>query len=182
MAWETIEQPGYFGKKRDELYSNWNRQFGEDKWRIAYQWGNLIVPRELGIQLYEDGYYEFFRNNPETLDWLTSKAIDVYDTSPTNTKAGFRYTHQETPNNHIHDVAIRRSVARLGKWFEGDHLMHVRWVDSEGYRINPGVVPFHRPDLIITGEIKDYGGKGTWWNPRTIEDFYQRNKVLQVEV
>jgi len=68
----------------------------------------------------------------------------------------------------------------MGRWFKGNHLMHVRWKDSEGFRINPGVVPFHFPELIVPGEIKDYGGKGIWWYANTIEDFYQRNKVLQV--
>lgn len=180
MNWKTIERPGYFGKKRDELYKLWNKQYGESKWRIAYQFGDLIVPREIGIQIYEDGYYEFFKENPDTLEWLISNASDVYDTAPTNVQARFNYTEQETPNNHIHDVSIRKAVLRSGKWFKGDHLMHVRWTESEGFRINPGVVPFHHPELIVPGEIKDYGGKGIWWYKDTIEDFYQRNKVLQI--
>ena len=56
--------------------------------------------------------------------------------------------------------------------------MHVRWKDSEGYKINPGVVPFHLPELIVPGEIKG----NIWWDPNTIEDFYQKNKVLQVKL
>lgn len=181
MIWKKIESPGYLGKKRDEVYTQWDQQFGEGKWRLAYQWGDLVVPREMGIQVYEDGYYEFFRNDPNTLEWLVSTASNVYDTAPTNVQAGFDYNNQETPNNHIHDVAIRRTVMRIGTWFKGDHLMHVRWTGSEGYRINPGVVPFHRPHMIVRGEIKDYGTKGTWWFPNTLEDFYQRNKILQVK-
>ena len=181
MVWKTIERPGYLGKKRDEVINEWDNQFGKNKWRLAYQWGDLIVPREMGIQLYEDGYYEFFKNNSSTLEWLISTASDVYDTDPSNVQAVFDYTHQETPNNHIHDIAIRRAVNRLGKWFKGNHLVHVRWKQSEGFQLNPGVVPFHLPDFIVSGEIKDYGGKGVWWYSKTIEDFYQRNKVLQVQ-
>lgn len=180
MAWKTIERPGYLGKKRNEVHARWDSQHGEGAWRIAYEWAGLIIPRELALRIYEDGYYEFFKNHDETLEWLVSTASDVYDTAPSNVEAGFDYFVQETPNNHVHDVAIRRAVARLGAWFGGDHLMHVRWKDSEGFRINPGVVAFHRPDLIVPGEINDYGGKGIWWHPDTIEDFYQRNKVLQV--
>ena len=179
MTWATLERPGYFGKKRDELQRSWDQQFGADNWRLAYRWGNLVVPREMGLQIYEDGYYEFFKKDIPTLDWLVSTASDVYDTAPTNVQAGFDYTNQETSNNHIHDIAIRRAVARLGKWFKGNHLMHVRWKDSEGFKINPGIVPFHLPEFIVPGEIKDYGGKGWWWNPNTVEDFYQRNKVFQ---
>jgi hypothetical protein len=180
MDWETIERPGYIGKKRDELEARWAELYGVGNWRLAYQFGDLIVPREVGIQIYEDGYYEFFKGNNDVLEWMISTASDVYDTAPTNVQAGFNYANQETPNNHIHDVAIRRSIARLGKWFRGDHLMHVRWKDSEGFKVNPGVVLFHLPQLIVPDEIKDYGGKGIWWYPYTIEDFYQRNKVLQI--
>ena len=178
--WQTIERPGYLGKKRDEVQGLWTRKFGKDNWRLAYQWGSLILPRCEGIQIYEDAYYEFFKRDPATLEWLVSTASNVYDTAPTNIQAGFDYENQETPNNHIHDVAIRRSVMRLGKEFSGDHLVHVRWTGSEGYQINPGVVSFHLPNMIVPGVIKDYGGKGIWWHDQTIEDFYQRNKVLQV--
>ncbi len=181
INWKTIERPGYFGKKRDELQKQWTQQFGEGNWRLAYQWGSLIIPRREGIQIYEDAYYEFLKKNTETLEWLVSTASNVYDTSPTNVQAEFNYENQETPNNHIHDISIRRAVMRLGRWFEGDHLVHVRWKDSEGYRVNPGVVPFHKPELIVPGEIKDYGGRGIWWFSNTIEDFYQRNKVLQIK-
>ena len=187
--WETIERPGYFGKKRDEICRGWDEKYGPGNWRIAYEWDGKIVPREFAIQLYEDGYYEYFKQDPgddqdsggRVLDWLLSTASDVYDTAPTNVQAGIDYYQQETPNNHIHDVAIRRAILRLGYWFAGDHLVHVRWTGSEGFRVNPGVVPFHLPNLILRDEIKDHGGKGIWWRPLTIEDFYQRNKVLQVK-
>ena len=180
MEWKTVERPGYFGKKRNELEKKWDEEFGNGNWRLAYQWGDIILPRDMGLQVYEDGYYEHFRRNPAELEWLVRIASNVYDTAETNIQAGFSYFQQETPNNHIHDVAIRRAVARHGQWFRGDNLVHVRWTGSEGYRVNPGVVPFHKPEMIIPGEINDYGGKGLWWSPGTIEDFYQRNKVLQI--
>lgn len=180
MVWETIEKPGYFGKKRNELGSTWNETFGKENWRIAYQWGNEVIERPESLQLYEDGYYEFFKRNPDVLNWLVTTASDVYDTAETNVEAKFDYFNQETSNNHIHDISIRRVVMRLGREFEGDHLMHVRWTDSEGYKINPGIVPFHLPHMIVSGNINDYGKKGTWWRKGTIEAFYQENKVLQV--
>ncbi|MBT3397695.1 hypothetical protein HOA55_03085 [archaeon] len=180
MGWETIERPGYLGKKRDEVVSNWNEQFGKNNWRLTYQWNNEIVSREFAIQLYEDGYCEFFKKNLDILEWLVSSYSDVYDTATSNVKSKFDYTRQETPNKHIHDIAVRKSVARLGKEFQGEDLLHIRWLGSDGMMLNPGVVPFHMPELIVPGEVKDYGGKGTWWYEKTIEDFYQRNKVLQV--
>lgn len=182
MQWKTIDRPGYLGKKRDQLTAKWNKKYGENNWRIAYQWGSLIIPRKEAIQIYEDGYYEHFRKNQKDLEWLISTALDIYDTARSNILSGFDYEQQETPNNHIHDIAIRRAIMRLGKWFKGDHLMHVRWEGTEGYRINPGVIPFHLPEMIIQEKLKDYGGKGIWWFPNTIEDFYQRNKLLQIKV
>lgn len=184
MDWKTVERPGYLGKKRDEVVSLWDNSFGEENWRIAYSLGSLIVPREMGIQLYEDAYYHFLLDNPDTLDWLTSTASDVFDTAPSNVEAKFSYTQQETPNNHVHDVAIRRALLRTGNWFAGDHLMHVRGPGTEGERLGPYRIPFHLPDLISKEEIRDYGNKGLWWDeigvPNSVEAFYQRNKVLQV--
>lgn len=181
MEWKTVERPGYFGKKRDEVIDSWNKQYGESNWRLMYSWIESVIPREMAIQIYEDGYYEFLKKEKETLEWLVSTASDVYDTAPSNVDSGFDYKIQETVNNHLHDIAIRRSVARLGKRFRGDHLVHVRWTGSEGIRLSPGIVPFHLSELIVPGEIKSYSGKTPWWNTGTIEDFYQRNKILQIK-
>lgn len=180
-TWKTIERPGYFGKKRDEIIANWNSLYGKGNWKLAYQWGNIVVPREIGIQIYEDGYYEFLKNNKDILEWLVKTASDVYDTAPTNIQSGFDYNHQETINTHLHDIAIRRSVLRLGKEFKGDHLVEIRAKNTEGKILRPGLVPFHLPEMICKEEIKDYGSKGFWWNSKSIEDFYQRNKVLQIK-
>lgn len=186
LTWETVERPGYFGKKRDELYKKWNHEYGEGDWRIAWQWGSQTILRPEALQVYEDAYYEFFGSHPETLKWLITNASNVYDTAKSNIEAEFSYDQQETPNNHIHDVAIRRAVLRRGVWFEGDHLMHVRGEGTEGDRLSPHKVPFHRVALILNGDVKDYGGKGTWWRtlgiPFSVEEFYQMNKVLQRRV
>jgi len=178
--WRTIERPGYFGKKRDELVEKWNQEFGEGNWKIAYQWGEHIVPREFAIQLYEDGYYEFFRNDPLKLENLIKNYEDVYDTAPSNVDSFIDYSIQETPNNHIHDIAIRRAVLRHGEWFSGEGLCWVRWKGSDGFDYNPGVVLFHKPEMIVSGTVNDYGSKGVWWFDKTLEDFYQKNKVLMV--
>lgn len=178
-TWQTVQRPGYLGKKRDEVHAEWDRQHGAGRWRLAYSWLGGVIDRSLALQLYEDAYYEFFRRNPDTRCWIVSTASEVYDTAPSN--AGqLDYVRQETPNNHVHDVAIRRSLLRLGWRFGGDHLVHVRWVGSEGYALNPGIVPFHLPQHVDGEALGDYGGKGTWWRPGTVEDFYQRNKLLQV--
>lgn len=187
MTWETVERPGYFGTSRDEIHAEFDRLYGD--WRIAWQWDSLILQRGEAIQLYEDGYYEFFKANLGKLGWLVKTASDVYDTAPSNIEARFSYDQQETPSNHIHDVAIRRAVMRLGEWFRGGHLMHVR-PGKEGDRLGPHLIPFHLPDMIYRGEIKykgkdrDFSKDPPWWVRMGIEDsvemFYQQNKVLQV--
>ena len=184
--WITIERPGYFGNKRDELATMWNEKYGEDYWRIAWQWGDLVLERREALQIYEDGYYEFFKKDNDTLDWLISTASDVYDTSPSNVQARFSYDIQETPNNHIHDVAIRRALLRTGSWFKGDSLLEIRSVNEEGWKLSPCNVPFHLPEMISKEPIKDYRNKGYfWWEkrgiPNSVEAFYQRNKLLQIQ-
>lgn len=181
MEWKTIERPGYLGKKRDEIIGSWDKKYNVGNWRLMYVWGEEIIPREMALQIYERGYYEFLKENKETLEWLIKTASDVYDTAPSNVNSGFDYKVQETQNNHLHDIAIRRALARLGEKFRGDRLIHVRWKDSDGYKLSPGIVPFHLPKLIVPGEIKSYSGKTPWWNDGSIEDFYQRNKILQVK-
>jgi hypothetical protein len=182
LNWETIAHPGYFGKRRDELYAKWNKTYGLHNWRIAYEWQGEIINREFAISLYEDGYYEYLKNNNECLEWLIRTASDVYDTAPTNVLARFSYDVQETPSNHIHDVAIRRSVYRLGEKFCGDALLEVRGKNSVGALLSPGVVPFHLPNLICDKPLEEYVNSRMWWKEKTIEDFYQKNKVLQIKV
>lgn len=184
MVWITVERPGYFGDKRDELQARWNDQFGAGNWRLAWQWGELALGKSEALQIYEDGYYEFLKSDSEVLDWLITTASDVYDTSPTNIQARFDYNVQETQNNHLHDIAIRRALLRTGNWFAGDKLLEIRNPEKEGWRLAPCMVPFHLPELISTEPIKDYRKKGYfWWEkrgvPNSIEAFYQRNKLLQ---
>lgn len=190
MGWRFIERPGYFGTSRNEIYARYNEQFGKDNWRIAWQWRSQIIQRPEALQMYEDGYYEFFKSNRGVLEWLVTTASDVYDTSPSNVEARFSYDIQETPNNHIYDVAIRSAVLRNGVWFKGNHLVHVR-PKKEGERLGPHLIPFHLPNMIFRGQIK-YKGKDRdflinppWWIKMGIEDsveqFYQQNKVLEVK-
>ena len=109
----------------------------------------------------------------------------MWDTCESNINSRFDYSIQETPNNHIHDIAIRRAVMRLGYWFTGTkkELLHVR---GDYNPLSPHSIPFHIPETILSGvDIKDYPNKGCWWNNlgvmNSIEAFYQYNKVLVVE-
>ena len=149
--WKLEEYPGYFGKKRDEIQAAWDQKYGPGNWQLGYLWGNVYIPRDMAIQLYEDGYYEYLKLRADILEWLVTTASDVYDTAPTNVEAGFSYTMQETPNNQL----------------------------------SPHLVPFHLPEMIYQGAVKDYPDKGFWWDKLgiiySVEAFYQQNKILLVK-
>ena len=176
--WKTVERPGYLGKKREEKFREWNAAHGEGNWRLAWRAG-LIVADFLGAcALYEDAYFVFLSDNPRTLMELAATASDVYDDDPSNVRSGYDYAKQETGRTHIQDIAIRRCLLRMhGFCFMGDTLIQIRdklGTHSLSMRLSPGRIPFHFPDLIVEPELAG------WWDPGSVESFYQSNKVLQV--
>jgi hypothetical protein len=178
QEWETIERPSYLGKHRNEKYLEWDKKYGQNNWRIAWKWGNIFLDF-LGVcVLYEDGYFNFLWRNPDILTELVTQASNVYDDELSNVESGFDYTEQETERTHIQDIAIRRSLIRMGLWFHGQELIRIRQ-EKGTHRLSvilsPGRVPFHVPELIETPELT------AWWYPGTVESFYQSNKFLQVK-
>jgi nicotinate-nucleotide adenylyltransferase len=107
---------------------------------------------------------------------LCATASDVYDIQPSNVESGLDYHKQECTATHLQDIAVRRVLVRLGRSFKGDHLVQIRGHESEGYRLNPGKVPFHEPESIIEPTF----APGRWWDAHSVEDFWQSNKVLEV--
>ena len=190
MSWKIADRPGYFGKKREAIFESFNRQHGEKNWRIAWEWGNLVLDRPEALQIYEDAYYEHFRLKPEILDWLINNYSNVYDTAQSNMESVFNYTLQETLSNHLHDIAIRRAVIRGGKWFLGNKILEVRSTNEDGKVLSPCKIPFHLPEMIYRGQTKyqgeprDFTTNPPWWRrigvQDSVEEFYQQNKVLQI--
>jgi hypothetical protein len=190
--WIIQERPGYFGERRDSLMNLWDETFGISCWALAWQWGNKFLEMRDALTLYEDAYFQYFKNNPDTMKWLVNTASDVYDTDESNVNSGLDYIIGDTPSNHIHDIAIRRSLYRhhrqdlefnkeyLKDIFKGDHLVHVRKKNTEAGFLSPGNVPFHMPEMISKEKIENHGlyGKEQWWKIGSIEDFYQKNKLL----
>ncbi|MDO8804893.1 MAG: hypothetical protein Q7R35_10705 [Elusimicrobiota bacterium] len=172
IEWETISRIGYAGQLKNKI--NAFIPFGDD-WRKAHRFGKVSLSREEALEHYEEAYYQYFKADRDILVWLTETASDVYDTSQSNIIAGKDYSMQETKATHLQDIAIRNAVRRLGVAFKGKRNLKVRGKDSPGYRLNPGNVPFHLPDMILKPARKG------WWKPGTIEDFWQSNKVLEVK-
>lgn len=175
--WETLERPGYFGARRDAIHDDLDARYGADGWRLAWIVDGHAFTREQMTMFYEDSYFAFLSGETEILEQLLREAYDVYDDQPSNVLSGFDYTAQETDRTHVQDIAIRRVVSRLGRVFSGDQLIRIRDKDGShplSMTLSPGHVPFHRPDLLITPEITG------WWEPLSVEAFYQSNKVIQI--
>ena len=164
----------YFGSKRQLIIEQYNQRFGSENWTTAHLIRGEIKPTDKAIELYEEGYFEFLRTHPTTLEWLVNTASDVYDISPTNVASGFDYKVQECNGIHLQDIAIRRVLRKIGREFKGNRLVQIRGSETEGYVLNPGKVPFHLPDLILSNDNQN------WWSKGSIEEFYQNNKALLV--
>lgn len=176
LAEEDFVCVARWGSWKDErIHREANARFGVGNWRMGYSWGDWTLDVRSGIQIYEDGYYHVLRNDPELLQWTLSYC-DVFDTNPSNVASYCDYSVQEVENagQHWQDVAIRRVLRRLGLWFGGEELLEIRGHESEGYRLNPGQLPFHRPDLLVSP--RQWG----WWRPDSIEDFSISNFAIQV--
>ena len=181
--WETIQRPGFFGKRRDLINGGFDLDYGPGNWRIAWQIGDRVGGFAEAVMLYEDSYFEFLSARPELTSYLTSDASDVYDDSLTNIASGIDYARQESIRTHLQDIAIRRSLVRLGMAFRGLKPVQIRhqWGEAPihplGYLLSPSTVPFHRRDLLVEPLLEG------WWSEvggvRSVEGFYQSNKLLQ---
>ncbi len=188
--WTTIARVGYIGKLHERVMDSLSRFYGNSV-RIAQTLDGKAISRNEALRQYEQSYYQFLKNDRQLLEWLVSTASDVYDTSPDNVNSGLDYDVGQEKLTHIQDIAIRRAVTRINledkgipyeqtnlptiEIFRGDHLVEVRGRESEGHMLNPGVVPFHRPGAILQPQRQG------WWEGGSIEDYWQSNKVIQLE-
>jgi hypothetical protein len=108
------------------------------------------------------------------LDWLCTTAADVYLTAKSNVASGLDYSLQETKVEHVFDIALRNAVTQLGRKFKGEKLIRIGGRGHETMPLGGARVPFHHPDEIVQPPLEH------WWDPNSIECFWQSNKVLQV--
>lgn len=174
-AWITLCRPSYSGPTKRRRDGDRDALYSPGRWRTAFTWGGRTIRYMDALYLYEDAYLEHFRSHPEDLDWIVNTACEVFDNAETNVLSGLDYAVQEAATTHLQDIAVRRCLLRLGLWFRGDHLVEIRARGSEGYRLNPGQIDFHRPEMIVQPEPR------SWWLPGSVESFWQSNKVFQVQ-
>ena len=177
--WKPDQRPGYLGRHRVEKIEEYDTRFGPEKWEFGWKVGGVFVPFDGACSLYEDAYFNFFEKNTDITNLLINQALDVYDFDESNVNSGLNYGAQEDPRIHLQDVAIRRSLIRMGLWFEGEKLIKIRQEEGShplSMTLSPGRVPFHLPELIEKPELEK------WWYPGTVESFYQSNRYVMARI
>jgi inosine/xanthosine triphosphate pyrophosphatase family protein len=169
---ERIGRPGAIGSRKPEVLRNYDAVYGQGNWRLAHAINGRSIPSHAALQLYENAYFEYFRQHPDELEYIASNFSEVYDNNISNIQSGLDYSIQEFGGNHYQDIAIRNCLVRNGMWFSGKHPLEVR-MKGEGKRWGPGVIPFHLPQYIVKPEIPG------WWGSGSLESWYQSNKFLE---
>jgi len=178
MVWETIERPGYLGRHRDERYAEYSKRYGAGNWRLVWRMGSQTGGFCEATAVYGLAYYLYLQERADLLDWLVRAARDVYDDAPSNVASGLDYQIQETGRTHVQDIALRWAVLLHGREFQGSELIQIRATQGPhplSRLLSPGEVPFHCPDWILLPALTG------WWNPGSVEQWYQSNRLLQVQ-
>lgn len=172
---ELIERPGYFGKRRDKKIAAYNDLYGEGGWTIVWTtpWGFMEFNAACRY-LYERSYFEYLRNRPEDLTFITSH-LEVFDNDISNIDSKCDYMIQEAKSTHIQDIAIRNVLQLLGLEFDktANEFLEVRGSESRGFAFNPGNVPFFDKKWIIGPSLCP-----KWAQEGSVEDFWQSNKWI----
>jgi hypothetical protein len=174
-SWRTVGRPGIQGRSWDRRRREFDARFGPGGWRIRHLVNGAILELAQAARLCEEAYVAFFTRHPDLLEWLCATAKDVYATAASNVRSGLDYTLQERKVEHVQDIAIRNALVRLGRQFAGEHLLGIGGRSPNGRRLNAGFVPFHRPEWVAQPPLLH------WWQPDSIECFWQSNKVLQIK-
>jgi hypothetical protein len=175
--WETLERPGYFGRRRDQIIERYNTTYGIGGWRLAWLINDHAFEFEEACRLwYEESYFLHLQQYPLEIDFICSFG-ECIDNAITNIESGCDYTKQEAFSTHIQDIAVRNVLKRMGRWFQGpkDKILTIRSADSNGFKFGPGNVPFSDPNRIVQPSLCP-----TWANEGSVEDFWQSNKYLQI--
>ena len=145
--WNLVDNtsPGYVGKHRNELWAERDAKCGKGNWQAIWLVGGNYLEYEEACRLYEDAYFEYFKQRPELLEYLLEVALDVYDDDPSNVESGLDYSKRGDFRTHIQDIAIRNCLKRFGREFRGDGLIQIR--DRIGD--HPLSLVFARPGSVL---------------------------------
>ena len=182
--------PGHIGKKRSELESRWNKEYGKGNWKVAWETPQGKILDYSGIiQVYIEGYVEYFKKHPGEADHVTSNFSYCYDKNLVTKEEAFDpYALYNRPGavNQFHHAAMNKALEEiLGIPFKGEVPLKVRSGNPDmpenlwplGWHWQPGLIPCAHPE-----EIFDIVFEGQWRKKGSIEDFYQSNKALQIKI
>lgn len=189
-GWFSVERPGYLGKRKDGKVREWNEKYGDDNWKLIWETalGEEMAYEDVFWKVYVPGYVKYFLEHPEEAEYLTKNFSYAYDKDLISRKDAFDpHALFEKPGfaNQFHHVSLNIALEYfLGKKFKGVKPIQIRagkpgtdlstW--PLGWKWHPGRIPAVMVDLIPDTNIE-----GKWpWEPGSIEDFYQKAKVLQV--
>ena len=191
VLWDIKEHPGYLGKARTDKMSEWDGKYGEGNWRLIH-WqnakGQLLTYDEV-FQVYVEGYEEYFKKHRNEAEFLIKNYSYGYDYDQITREEAFdSHALYDKPGirNQFHNVAFNIALVNVvGRMFEGNRPIQVREgkpgtpdnEQPEGFKWSPGKIPCKDPSIIPHVQL---GGE-QWWQNGTIEDFYQRAKVLEVK-
>jgi len=179
---EIVDRPGYFGHNRKKKEDEYDQKYGVGNWLEGWEiiFENMMYPRiysfEEAIIWYDLSYYNFLAQNKYLMD-IVCEYGECYDNDPSNVQCGLVHDPKSYPR-HLQDVSVRRAMKRLGVSFNGpkDMLLQIRGLETNGYFLNPGRVPFCDKGVIN----KETSPARPWVNEGTVEEFWQRNKVIVV--
>ena len=186
QKWDVAGYPGYLGKHKDAQEEHWNKRFGANRWQLLWMTasGEIWDYPRVFWRIYVPGYTHFFQKQPTWARWISQNFAYTYDKDLIGRKEAFDlqalYGKPGVANQFYH-VALNEALEYvLGFSFKAAIPLQVRegktGTNKEewplGWRFSPGRIPTTRPDLIPPTTVKG------WWREGSIEDFYQKAKVL----
>ena len=68
--WNLLDNtsPGYVGKHRNELWAERDARYGKGNWQTIWLVGGNYLEYEEACRLYEDAYFDYFKQRPELLE------------------------------------------------------------------------------------------------------------------
>src|SRR5687768_7235234 len=76
QIWKLAYRPGMLGAKRIKVTSSWDATYGKGNWKLVWQAENeegVLVQhdfKEACELFYERSYLEYFKKNPEQVDYV----------------------------------------------------------------------------------------------------------------
>lgn len=126
--------------KRDSFMRKVEKTVGKNNWTWAFKFRNKFYSFHLGFQIYEDAFYSFLLKNIDLLKSLVTDYENVYHNTYEDFDSGLDYNIQKDKTDHYDDIAIRRSIARLGLQFGGKQILDIKNSPYSELKI-----PFHMP-------------------------------------